>query len=83
MVVLKLCGEALALTVLAGLAVGVIGYVNKWDTALEYSNAFFFAACLVIIAGTASRLGAGQGWEPLQRLNAVRAMSESERADSC
>lgn len=46
-------------------------------------NAFFLAGCLVIVAGTASRLGAGQEWNNFQLLNAesFREMNSSERAN--
>ena len=46
-------------------------------------NAFFLAGCLVIVAGTASRLGAGQEWSNFQSLYAesFRDMSSSERAN--
>ncbi len=80
--VIKICGKAILLTVLVGIVIGIIGYVNRWDTSLPYSNALFVAGCLLIIAGTASRLGAGQEWESFQRLSAesFRSMSVGERA---
>lgn len=49
-----------------------------------YSNAFFIAGCLVIIAGTSSRMAAGPEWSTFQLLHAesFRGMSSSERADA-
>lgn len=81
--IIKMFGKAILLTIIAGIVIGVIGYLNKWDTSLAYSNAFFFAGCLMIIAGTSSRLGAGQGWSQFRSLYAesYRNMSTSERAD--
>jgi len=83
MAVIKMCGEAILLTIFAGIAIGIIGNLNKWDTSLEYSNAFFVAGCLVIIGGTSSRLTAGQEWDSFQRLYAesFRDMSSGERAN--
>jgi hypothetical protein len=81
--VIKICGEAILLTILAGIVIGIIGNLNKWDTSLEYSNAFFIAGCLVIIAGASSRLGAGQEWNHFQGIYAesFRNMSAGERAN--
>ena len=83
MAIIKMCGEAVLLTIFAGIVIGIIGSLNKWDTSLEYSNAFFIAGCLVIIAGTSSRLGVGQEWSYFQGLYAesFRDMSPSERAN--
>jgi hypothetical protein len=81
--VIKMCGEAIFLTILIGSAILIIGNLKKWDTSVAYSNAFFVAGCLVIIAGAVSRLGASQGWNNFQLLNAesFRSMSASERAN--
>ena len=83
MSMIKMCGEGILLTIFAGIVIGIIGNLNKWDTSLEYSNAFFIAGCLLIIAGTSSRLGAGQEWNYFQGLYAesFRDMSASERAN--
>ena len=80
---LKLGGEAVLLTILAGIVIGIIGYLNQWDTSLQYSNAFFIAGCLLIIAGASSRLGAGQERNYFQELYAesFRDMSASEQAN--
>jgi len=82
MVILQMCGKALLLTIIAGIVIGVIGYLNKWETSLAYSNAFFIAGCLMFIAGAMSRLSAGQEWSSFQSLYAesFRDMSSSERA---
>jgi hypothetical protein len=83
MTIIKMCGKAILLTAIAGIVIGVIGYMNKWDTSLAYSNAFFLAGCLVIVAGMSSRLGAGQEWRSFQSTYAesFRGMSSSERAN--
>ena len=80
---IKMCGEAILLTIFAGIVIVIIGNLKKWDASLEYSNAFFIAGCLLIITGAGSRLGAGQGWNNFQLLNEVnfRNMSADERAD--
>ena len=80
---IKTGGEAILLTIFAGIVIGIIGYLNKWDTSLKYSNAFFIAGCLLIIAGTSSRLGASQERNLFQVLYAesFRDMSASERAN--
>jgi hypothetical protein len=83
MAVIKMCGEAIFLTILAGIVIGIIGNFRKWDTSLEYSNAFFIAGCLVIVAGMLSRQVAGQEWNYFQGLYAesFRDMSPGERAN--
>jgi hypothetical protein len=82
MAIIKMCGEAILFTIIAGIVIGVIGYMKKWDTSLAYSNAFFIAGALMIVAGGFSRLGAGQEWNTFQLLHAesFRGMSSSERA---
>jgi hypothetical protein len=82
MALIKMCGKAILLTIIAGIVIGVIGHIKKWDTSLAYSNAFFIAGCLVVVAGALSRLGAGQEWGTFQSLYAesFRDMSSSERA---
>jgi hypothetical protein len=81
--VFKICAEAILITILAGVLIGIIGNLNKWETPIKYSDAFFFAGCLVIIAGFSSQLGAGQEWNTFQRIYAesFRDMSPSERAN--
>jgi hypothetical protein len=83
MAIIKMGGKAILLAIIAGIVIGVIGYMNKWDTSLAYSNAFFFAGCLTIVAGASSRLGAGQQWSNFRSLYAesFRDMSSSERAN--
>jgi len=83
MTVLKLGGEAVLLTMLAGIAIGIIGYLNQWDTSLKYSNAFFIAGCFLIIGGGFSRLNAGRERNAFQVIHAesFRHMSASEQAN--
>lgn len=71
MAMIKMCGEAVLHPIFAGIAIGIIGNLNKWDTSLEYSNAFFIAGCLVIITGASSRLGADQEVNYFQGLHTI------------
>ena len=79
--VVKLCVEAFLITLFVGIIVVIIGQVNKWDTPLKYSNGFFFAGLMIMVAGMSSRLGANQEWEISQRLSSesFRNMSPGER----
>jgi hypothetical protein len=81
--IIKMCGKAILLTMIVGIVIGVIGNINEWDTSIQYSNAFFIAGCLVIIAGASSRLAASQEWKVFQSLDAVsfRGMSSGERVN--
>jgi hypothetical protein len=83
MAIIKMCGKAILLTIIAGVVIGAIGYIRKWDTSLAYSNAFFIAGCLAIVAGASSRLAAGQQWNSfrLPYAESFRGMSSSERAN--
>jgi hypothetical protein len=80
---LKMCGKAILLTIMVAIAIGVIGYVKKWDTSMAYCNAFFIAGCLVIIAGGTSRLASGQERTTFQLFHAesFRNMSLSEQSN--
>lgn len=82
--IIKLCGEAILLAIIAGVVIVVIGNKNKWDTtSLAYSNAFFIAGGLMIVAGGLARLTASQDWNNSQYLytESFRNMSSSERAN--
>lgn len=78
----KMLAKSILLATIITIVIGIIGYVKKWDTPLVYSNAFFIAGALVIIAGTSSRLAAGDDWKNSQLVsaNGFRDMSSSERA---
>lgn len=78
-----MCARSILLTVVIGVIIGVIGYVNQWNSPITYSNAFFVAGALVIIAGTSSRFAAGQQIGTFQLLNSesFRNMSSGERID--
>jgi hypothetical protein len=52
--VLKFCVESLFIAIGVALIVLLIGYLNKWGDPIKYSNAFFIAGCLLIIAGTST-----------------------------
>jgi hypothetical protein len=82
MAAIKMCGKAILLTVIAGGVILAIGHIRHWDTSLAYSNAFFIAGCLAIVAGTSSRLAAGQQWNNFRSLYAesFRNMSSGDRA---
>ncbi|MBI5294544.1 MAG: hypothetical protein HY869_03635 [Chloroflexi bacterium] len=77
----KLCAKSFAITTIIGVVIGIIGYVKEWNSPIAYSNAFFVAGCLLIIAGTSSRYAASQDWNEYQLLNAesFREMSSSQR----
>ena len=81
--ILKMFGKAILITVLAGTIIGVIGYRRQWDTSIAYSNAFFIAGCLMIVAGTSARMGASQAWNSYQQIHAesFSHMSNSERVN--
>lgn len=81
MAITKTGAKSILLTSLIAGIIGVIGYINKWDSSITYSNAFFIAGCLMIIAGASSRFSASQDWHEFQLLNAesFREMSSSER----
>lgn len=80
--IIKMLVEAIVLTIIIGMVIIYIGYTNKWDSSRVYSNAFFIAGALVIIAGAASRLAAGQDWTYSQRLpsESFRNLSSGERS---
>jgi hypothetical protein len=80
--ILKMCMEAVLFTAIIGVGIGMIGYVRNWNSSIAYSDAFFLAGCMVIVAGGLSRLGAGQEWSIFQLFSAesFRDMSSGERA---
>ena len=81
--IIKLSGEAILLTTVVAVVIGIIGYVRKWDSSIAYSNAFFVAGCLFIIAGGLSRMAAAQDWNTFQLFSAesFHGMSASEQAN--
>jgi hypothetical protein len=81
--IIKMCAKSILLTAIIGVVIGIIGYINKWNSSIAYSNAFFLAGGLVIIAGGLSRFAAGQERDRFQLLHAesFRNMSSSERAN--
>ena len=82
-IILKVFGEAILLAIIAGIIILGIGTLKEWDTSLAYSNAFFIAGCILIIAGTSTRMAAGQQWGSFQFLQAesFRQMSSGDRAN--
>jgi hypothetical protein len=83
LIIVKICGKALLITIMVGILIGAIGYLKKWDTSTAYCNAFFIAGCLLIIAGGSSRLASGQEWNAFQSLHAesFHNMSMSEQSN--
>ncbi|MFN2213346.1 MAG: hypothetical protein ACK2UE_09775 [Anaerolineales bacterium] len=83
MAIIKILGEAIFFSMVAGMVIGVIGYVKKWDTTIAYSDAFFIAGCFLIIAGASSRIAAGGDWNKFQLLNSerFRVVNSGERAN--
>src|SRR5512138_2031704 len=67
-VILKLGGEAVLLAIVGALVVGLLGRLGRWDTSLQYADAFFIAGCLLIVAGTASKLARSQDTPAFQWL---------------
>ena len=55
--ILRLAGIALGLTLLISLVVLIIGVVLKWNTSVQFSNAFFAAGAIAIVIGTFSVTG--------------------------
>jgi hypothetical protein len=80
---LKLCGEAVLITLFVGISIAVLGNWKQWETSAKYSNAFFIAGALVFIAGAFSRKAAGEEWGTYMRIDAegFRDMSPGERAE--
>jgi hypothetical protein len=81
--VIKILVKSIVFAAMIGVVIGIIGYINKWNSQITYSNAFFLAGALVILAGTASRLGAGQERSNhlLVSAESFREMNSSERAN--
>jgi hypothetical protein len=81
--ILTLIAEAFLLALMVGIAIGVLGYLRKWDSSLAYSDAFFIAGSLAIVAGALSRFAASQERNSFQLISAegFRGMSASERAN--
>ena len=80
--IIKMGAKSIALTTVISIVIGMIGHINRWNSSIAYSNAFFLAGSLLIIAGTASKFTAGQEWNTFQVLSAdsFRGMSSGERA---
>ena len=81
--ILTLIAEAFLLALMVGIAIGVLGYLRQWDSSLAYSDAFFIAGSLAIVAGALSRFAASQERNSFQLISAegFRGMSASERAN--
>jgi len=81
--ILKLFAKAILITIMIGIAIVIIGTTKKWYSSITYSNAFFIAGALMIVAGAFSRLAAGEDWNNFQLVSgeSFRGMSSSERAN--
>lgn len=79
--ILKMSAKVALLTTIIGSIILILGYKNKWDSLITYSNAFFIAGCLLFIAGTASRMTAGVDWNSFQEIHSESfgKMSNFER----
>lgn len=79
--VIILLGEALLLTALISLLVGLLGRLGRWESPVAYSNAFFFAGLLIFVGGAISRISAGQGMFNFPSLTAesYKNMDSAER----
>jgi hypothetical protein len=75
--IIQMCGKAILITMIAGIVIGVIGNLNKWDTPRAYSDAFFIAGCLFIVAGGMSRLAAGRERNKFLLLDSDRSNDRS------
>jgi len=80
--ILKFFGEVLLISLVVGGIVLLLGHQRQWDTAMKYSNAFFIAGALLIIAGASSRMTAGEDFTSLRRLSgdSFRGMNSSQLA---
>jgi hypothetical protein len=80
---LKMFVESILLATMIGVAIAILGHVNKWNSSVAYSDAFFVAGCIVIVAGGSSRLAAGGERNNFQLFHAesFRDMSSSEQAN--
>jgi len=78
----KMCGKAVLLTAAIAAIIAATGYANKWNASLPYSNAFFIAGALMIIAGASSRYVSYQlsGRDRTIGAESLRDMSSGERA---
>jgi hypothetical protein len=54
---LRLFGKILGVTAVISLAVLLLGYFLKWNTPVQYSNAFFWAGAIVAVMGVLSVTG--------------------------
>lgn len=81
--ILNLCAEAILIAAIVAVVIGILGYIKQWNSSITYSNAFFLAGCLFIIAGGLSRFAAGQERNVFQSFSAeaFRGMSASEQAN--
>lgn len=81
--IIKMCAQSILLALVVGIVIGVIGYFNQWHAPITYSNAFFIAGAVFIIAGASSRFAAGQQIGVFRALNSesFRKMSSGERID--
>jgi hypothetical protein len=81
--IIKMVVDVIFLTMIVALVIAGIGYLNKWDSTITYSNAFFIAGSLLIAAGGMSKMAAGQEWGAFQMISSesFRGMSSGERAN--
>ncbi len=75
--IFKLFLEAVLLTLLIGSTIAVVGFVQKWESSVPYSETFFIVGLLIIVVGVLSRLTAGQGLLIFPWLNAESFRNKS------
>jgi hypothetical protein len=70
-----------ALTALiGGVVVAIIGWINKWDTSVQFSNAFFYGGVILMGIGLVSVLGMrGQDTNTARQFSQVVDDSRSEQ----
>jgi sulfite exporter TauE/SafE len=83
MAIIKILARVLFFTIIIGGLIAFLGYTNQWTSPIKYSNAFFIAGALMMIAGGMSRLAAGEDWKTYQMLSgeSFRGMSSGDRAN--
>jgi hypothetical protein len=80
--IINLCVKSILLTLAIGSLISLLGFVNHWATSLAYSNAFFLAGCLVIVAGTATKLSAQHDYSETFRFESFRKTFLNEPANA-
>jgi ABC-type glycerol-3-phosphate transport system permease component len=79
---IKIGVKSIVFTTIIGAVIGVIGYIKKWDSPVTYSNAFFLAGCVVLIAALSSRYAAMRSsHSPSFHTTSYHEMNSQEQED--